>query len=143
MDEKYVHLSDELVKRNIRPSHQRLKILEYFYLHQNHPTADEIFHVLKKNMPTLSKGTIYNTLKAFVQNKLVWEISIEENEARYDLYTRRHGHFKCNSCGAIYDFVIQIDELPVKGLSNFQIEDKSVYFKGICPKCLKDINQNH
>lgn len=88
-------------------------------------------------MPTLSRGTIYNTLKAFVQQQILQEISIEDNEVRYDLNTKKHGHFKCNECGAIYDFGIEIDTTPTTGLFNFQVDYKNVYFKGICPKCLK------
>lgn len=135
MDKNYLYLSDELTKKNIRPSQQRLKILEYFYLHRNHPTVDMIYNALKPKMPTLTKATIYNTLKVFIQNQLVNEVHIEDNEIRYDLPSKNHGHFKCKKCGAIYDFDIDIDEAPVGGLDFFQIENKSVYFKGICPKC--------
>jgi Fe2+/Zn2+ uptake regulation proteins len=137
MDKKYLYLSDELIKKNIRPSHQRLKILEYFYIYHNHPTVDEIFNTLKKSMPTLSKATIYNTLKAFVQERIVEEIFIDDNEVRYELRAKSHGHFKCRKCGTIYDFDIAIDEIPAGGLNEFKVEDKSVYFKGVCPKCLK------
>jgi Fur family peroxide stress response transcriptional regulator len=138
MDKKYLYLSDELIKKNIRPSHQRLKILEYFHMYHNHPTADEIFNMLKKRMPTISKATIYNTLKAFVQEKILEEILIDDNEVRYDLCSKSHGHFKCRKCGAIYDFDLSLDEIPSNGLDNYKIENRSVYFKGICPKCLKN-----
>lgn len=137
MIHKYAHLTDELLKKNIRPSQQRLKILEYFYLNKNHPTVEDIYSVLKPQMPTLTKATIYNTLKVFVKNKLVEEVLIEGNEVRYDLISNSHGHFKCFECGKIYDFKIDIDGLAVSGLNDFQINDKSVYFNGVCPDCLK------
>jgi Fe2+ or Zn2+ uptake regulation protein len=135
MNQKYTYLTDELVSKNIRPSHQRLKILEFFHLHHNHPTVEDIFKELKPTMPTLTKATIYNTLKIFIKEHLVEEIHIEDNEIRYDLPSKNHGHFKCKKCGAIYDFDIEIDDTPAKGLDDFYIENKSVYFKGVCPKC--------
>ncbi len=136
MDKKYLYLSDELIEKNIRPSHQRLKILEYFHIYKNHPTAEEIFDALRKKMPTLSKATVYNTLKAFVEETILEEILIDENEVRYDLCSKKHGHFKCRKCGAIYDFDVSIDDMPTGGLHEFKIENKSIYFKGVCPKCI-------
>jgi len=138
MDRKYTYLADELISKNIRPSHQRLKILEYFHLHHNHPTVEEIYKKLKPTMPTLTKATIYNTLKIFVEEQLVDEVHIEDNEVRYDLRAKCHGHFKCNRCGAIYDFQIEMDKIPVEGLNEFQVETRNVYFKGVCPKCLSN-----
>ena len=140
MDQKYAYLAKELQSKGIRPSHQRLKILEYFHIHNTHPTVEEIFKELKPAMPTLTKATIYNTLKVFVKEKLVNEVHIEDNEVRYDLHAKSHGHFKCLQCGSIYDFQIEIEKMPTGGLDEFQVETKNVYFKGICPRCL--INKN-
>jgi Fe2+ or Zn2+ uptake regulation protein len=136
MDRKYTYLADELISKNVRPSHQRLKILEYFHLHNSHPTVEEIYKELKPTMPTLTKATIYNTLKIFVKEKLIREVNIEDNQVRYDLYSKPHGHFKCTECGAIYDFPIDIDKISVKDLDGFQVETKNVYFKGTCSRCL-------
>ncbi|MHB1336887.1 MAG: hypothetical protein ACYCXQ_13185 [Candidatus Humimicrobiaceae bacterium] len=53
-----------------------------------------------------------------------------------------HGHFKCVSCGTIYDFSVDIDSLTSADLNKFKINDKNLYFKGTCPKCLLNINNN-
>lgn len=136
MKPSFEDLMHELVIRKIRPSHQRIKILEYLMEHPCHPTVDQIFNDLQKEIPTLSKSTVYNTLTSFMEAQLVRVITIEENETRYDIITHNHGHFKCDSCGAIYDFKINIDDFTAGELSGFQIYDKNVYFKGVCPKCL-------
>ena len=67
---------------------------------------------------------------------LVRVLTIEDNETRYDIDTSDHGHFKCEKCGGIYDFKINIDNLNPVGLDNFKVTDRSVYFKGICESCL-------
>lgn len=137
MDNKYMHLAKDLENVNIRPSHQRLKILEYFYTHQNHPTVDDIYRYLKPNMPTITKATIYNNLKLFIEKELIVDVHIEDNEVRYEIIRTKHGHFKCVECGTIYDFVVKIDEIPTENLEGFQIDNKNVYFRGVCLKCLK------
>jgi len=129
-------LTERLLNRNIKPSYQRIKILEYLDNNRIHPTVDKIFVDLQKEIPTLSKTTIYNTLNLFVEAGLVRVLTIEDNETRYDIDTSDHGHFKCENCGEIYDFKINVDGLEPSGLNNFKITDKSVYFKGICEKCL-------
>ena len=138
----YENIAEELLKRKIKPSHYRMKVLEYLDANRNHPTVEQIFTILQKELPTLSKATIYNTLNLFVENKLARIITIEENETRYDLIIENHGHFKCVSCGTIYDFSVDIDSLTSADLNKFKINDKNLYFKGICPKCLLNINNN-
>jgi Fe2+ or Zn2+ uptake regulation protein len=136
----FAELSTELVKKNLRPSHHRIKILEYLLDKQGHPSVDQIFNDLHKEIPTLSKSTVYNTLNLFITARLVRMLTIEDNETRYDLIVDKHGHFKCESCDTIYDFKINIDEFIADELSDFQINDQDVYFKGICPSCLSNKN---
>lgn len=135
MKVKYEDLLSELKNKNIRLSHQRLKVLEYLTQNYNHPTADQIYNGLHDEVPTLSKTTVYNTLNSLAEAGLVRVINIEDNETRYDVVTHNHGHFKCQQCKKIYDFQINIDSAEVSGLDDFVINEKSVYFKGICPQC--------
>jgi Fur family transcriptional regulator, peroxide stress response regulator len=132
---------EDLLKRlkvkNIRLSHQRLKVLEYLTLNQCHPTVDQIYNSLHIEVPTLSKTTVYNTLNSLTEAGLVRVITIEDNETRYDIRTDNHGHFKCESCKNIYDFDINIDTLIINDLKDFEVNDKNVYFKGMCPKCIQ------
>lgn len=69
---------------------------------------------------------------------LVKVLNIEDNELRYDAHTDNHGHFKCESCGEIFDFDIDFDSFITKDLGNFKIKEKDIYFKGICPICLEN-----
>ncbi len=135
MNIKLEDLLEELKKNNIRLSHQRLKVLEFLVLNQCHPTVDQIYNGLHKDVPTLSKTTVYNTLNSLTEANLVRVINIEDNETRYDINTFNHGHFKCQQCKEIYDFGIDIDSIDMEDLRGFKTTDKNVYFKGICPKC--------
>lgn len=136
----FEELAKELSKKLIRPSHQRIKILEYLINNQCHPTAEQIFKDLHKEIPTLSKSTVYNTINLFIKARLIRTLTIEDNETRYDAIIDKHGHFKCESCGIIYDFNINIDDFATDQLNGFKINDKDIFFKGICPRCLSNKN---
>lgn len=135
-------LSNELKKNNIRLTHQRLKVLEYLSNSTKHPTVEQIYKELKQEVPSLSKTTIYNTLNYLAELNLVKVLAIDDNEAHFDAVTETHGHFKCDSCGEIYDFDIQMDSCNTENLDNFKINEKVVYFKGTCPRCLSNIKLN-
>lgn len=122
-----------LSSHNIRTSFYRLKILEYLINKKSHPTADEIYQVLKKDIPSLSLATIYNTLNLFLEKKIVHLVNVEKNEARYDATLPWHGHFKCLKCGRILD--VKIENLELKGLEDFDIHEKHLEIKGLCSLC--------
>ena len=136
MDIKEKSLISELKSKGIRPSYQRVKILDFLYQVNSHLTADMIYRSLLKEIPTLSKATIYNSLHSFVDAGLVRVINIDDDEMRYDVVLADHGHFKCDSCGSIYNFAIDINSIPFDELNQFQVNEKNVYFKGLCPNCV-------
>lgn len=133
----FEELTKELKNKNIRLSHHRLKVLEFLNDNRIHPTADQIYIELHKELPTLSKTTIYNSLNALIDVGLVKVVTIENNETRYDIVTDDHGHFKCESCGKIYDFKINLSNFLSEDLDEFRINNKDIYFKGICPDCIQ------
>ena len=138
LNQKIKNLTKILIEKNIKPSYQRIKILEYLTTKRNHPTVDKIFIDLVKEVPTLSKATVYNTLNLFKKANLASVVTIENNETKYDAKVASHGHFKCESCGNIYDFEVNIDNLPTDSLKHFKINERNIYFKGICPRCLNN-----
>ena len=131
------NLKEILQTINIRLSHQRLKLLEYLVQNKTHPSADEIYLDLQKELPSLSKATVYNTLHLLQEAGLVNALSIEDSESRYEIITESHGHFKCTSCKKLFDFRLNMQEIESTDLADFMIEERDVYFRGLCPDCLK------
>jgi len=134
---KFEDISQALLEKNIKPSYNRTRIMDYLLSKKSHPTAEEIYSVLVKEIPTLSKTTVYNTLNILAAKNLVKIITIEDNEARFDADTSEHGHFKCGRCGKIFDFVINEKGITTAGLDGFLILEKDFYYRGTCPMCLK------
>jgi len=119
----------------IPPSLQRIKILEYLHNFKTHPTADMIYQALLDEMPTLSKTTVYNTLKTFTEKGILVALSLFENEVRYEYNTDPHIHFKCVNCGKIYDLDKTYDLYKDDEIDGHKITEHHVNLKGICKSC--------
>jgi len=132
--------ADFLKARGIMPSLQRIQIYDYIHGRKDHPSVDMIFSALSKHIPTLSKTTVYNTLKSFVDTGIATLLTIDENEIRYDADTHLHGHFKCESCGNIFDFTSDFTKLDAPETKNFIVKEYHIYLKGICESCQKVTN---
>jgi len=128
-------VGDFLKAHGIKPSYQRVKIFEYLKNTNQHPTVDTIYTALNDEIPTLSKTTVYNTLKTFIEKGIARVITIDENEARFDIDIEIHGHFKCEVCHQIFDFSSEYDQADNEDLKGFQIKEKQILFYGICRDC--------
>lgn len=64
-DEAY----DRLVSRDIRPSLQRLAIMKFLLANRTHPTVEDVYKGLYQKIPTLSRTTVYNTLRMFYEKE--------------------------------------------------------------------------
>lgn len=129
---------DRLLAYNIKPSMQRIAIMNYLMEHRTHPSADEIYTSLSPVMPTLSKTTVYNTLKLFSEQGAALMLTIDDRNANFDADTSMHAHFLCKKCGMIYDLE---SEVEIKEVEHLQMEGHEVmemhyYYKGICRNCL-------
>ena len=131
-------LRDNLIKAGIHPSYHRLRILEYLSTHFTHPTVDMIHRDMTREIPTLSKTTIYNTLDLFLKKLLVMALTIDENEVRYDINIEPHGHFKCMLCGNVYDVNVDLSVYRKKSIDGHKVKDCQVYFTGICKDCISE-----
>jgi Fe2+ or Zn2+ uptake regulation protein len=124
-----------LLEKGIKPSVTRVKIFEYLVAHTLHPTVEEIYKELLEELPTLSKTTVYNTLKLFSEVGVVRTIMIDDNEARFEAAVDSHGHFKCDRCGRIYDLDVIVQLKQPKELEGCIVREQNIYYKGLCKDC--------
>jgi len=127
-----------LKEKGIKPTYQRLKILEYLSNNlNNHPTVEMVYEKLLYDIPTLSLTTVYNTLNNFLEKRLVFGVTITGTEIRYDFNTDCHHHFLCKKCGQIIDIDIKCAYAEGKKgiISGHRIDEIHGYFKGICKDC--------
>jgi len=130
-----IDFKEVLNEHGIAPSLQRIKILEFLKKNRIHPTADMIYRALVDEIPTLSKTTVYNTLKALTEKSIIMELSLFENEVRYEYNTTPHIHFKCVKCKRIYDISKSFECLKNKEIEGHKILEHHINLKGICKEC--------
>ena len=97
---------------------------------------------LKKNNPSLSKTTVYNSLEILNKHDIIHTISITGFETRYDIENKIHHHFLCKQCGRIIDIDIACPNIKKTLEYGHRIEEVHGYFKGKCKECLdKEIDK--
>jgi Fe2+ or Zn2+ uptake regulation protein len=110
--------------------------MHYLRTNRTHPTADEIYEAIRKQIPTLSKTTVYNTLRLFVDQGAALNIGIDEKNAHFDGYVEPHAHFRCKKCGKIIDLQMNIEKFLPETFDG-RIEEAYFYLKGLCGNCNK------
>ena len=134
-----MNVYEYLLSYNIKPSVQRIAIIYYLLKHHTHPCIDEIYLALCKDIPTLSKTTVYNTLKILVEQGAVQMLTIDDKNSRYDADITPHAHFRCSKCGCIKDLPIKENIIFKEDSEKIKITEVQLYCKGYCTQCLKDI----
>lgn len=128
---------ERLQEYNIKPSVHRIAVMKYLVEHRTHPTVDEIYTALSPAIPTLSKTTVYNTLKILSEQGAVQTLTIDEHKTCYDADTTFHAHFLCKSCGKIYDLPYNgnVKQMRKIDMDGHEIQETHYYYKGICKQC--------
>lgn len=127
-----------LVACGLRPSMQRLAIMSYLMQHATHPTIEDIYKDLKTEIHTLSRTTLYNTLRLFAEHKAAQMLTIDEHRVCYDGDMRPHVHFFCKRCGKVYDlFDVSAPSVDCKNVEGVgHVDDVQLYYRGVCRSCL-------
>lgn len=123
----------------IHPSVQRIAIMDYLLKHHTHPTVEDVYMALCKVIPTLSKTTVYNTLRLFSEQGAALMLTIDERKVCFDGTVTPHAHFMCKRCGKLFDMEIPAgmrDGFPVN--VDFKIDEAHIYYKGVCKACQSD-----
>lgn len=133
----------KLEQHGVSATIQRVKILEFLDKHRIHPTADQVFQGIKDQMVSLSKATVYNTLRLFAENNIVTEMTIFDNTTRYEYNTDNHIHFRCSVCDQIIDIEKHHSIYSKEFIDGHKITDYHVSMRGICKDCLQKQKDNN
>ena len=133
---------DYLLSFNVKPSVQRLAIMDYLLTHRTHPSIEEIYLALCDDIPTLSKTSVYNSVKLFVEHGAAQMLTIDEHNVCFDGDLSLHAHFLCKSCNKIFDLPAPKEDELITKMQNegFQVEATHYYYRGICPSCKEQAN---
>ena len=123
---------------NQRNTRQRRIILEELRMAKSHPTAAELYRIVRKRLPKISLGTIYRNLELLTKNKTIRKLEIGGSEARFDGVTKPHYHVRCIACGAIsdlFDVPQDVVQYQYMSLGDYDVRGYRIEFYGLCPLC--------
>jgi len=126
-----------LAQHGVKPSQQRLAVMNYLLTHRTHPTVEEVYQSLITELPTLSRTTVYNTLRLLAEHGAALQLTIDEKKVCYDGDTSPHAHFLCTRCGKVFDVPLRCADVAADGClpSGFKTDDVQLYYRGCCPQC--------
>ena len=121
-----------------RSSLQRRLVHQIIEASHDHPTAHSVFERARKQMPSISLGTVYRNLQLLVEQGVVLERKTSRGSARYEARRQRHYHVCCVECGALEDLAVPYQEAldrRVERMVHYQLQEHRMEFYGICPQC--------
>lgn len=132
-----------LLRFSIKPSQQRIAIMNFLIHNRIHPSVEDIYNALYISMPTLSKTTVYNTLKLFAEQGALLALVIDEKNVRFDIDTSNHAHFQCVECCKVFDVPVKdIGYIERQEIDEFKVTEVHLYYKGYCKDCQQKKNSN-
>ena len=121
-----------------RETRQREAILRVLINTKAHPTADWIYEEVKKEIPHISKGTVYRNLRVLQEDGAVLELNPNGTVSRFEANRKSHYHFRCEQCGRVIDVDQPVDrelDEKVARKTGLKILYHQLEFRGVCHDC--------
>jgi len=122
----------------IRLTTQRHIILEELAKVKTHPTASELYDMVRKRLPRIGLGTVYRNLELMADSGMILKIEVGGTQKRFDATTEAHYHIRCSACGKVDDIDVPvIKELVAQAAetTSYLIHGHHIEFTGICKTC--------
>lgn len=130
---------------NMRLTTQRQIILEELGKVTSHPTANEVYDMVRRRLPRIGLGTVYRNLELMADSGIILKLEVGGTQKRFDATTEPHYHIRCTSCGRVDDIAMEVQEhinQAAEKASNYIILGHHVEFSGICRACAERRNTN-
>ena len=143
MDERV--LREALEGSGQRFTEQRAAVFRFLASTDSHPSADEVFLAVRRNLPGISLATVYKSLETLVGCGLAVKLTYADQSSRYDGRTDPHHHARCVACGRVMDLVGEIPDANIDELrretSGFTVTGYRLELSGYCVGCLPEGGQ--
>ncbi|UCG06636.1 MAG: transcriptional repressor [Desulfobacterales bacterium] len=134
-------LAGLLKKPNLRMTRQRMIILEELRKVNTHPSADEVYEMVRKRLPRISLGTVYRNLEILSKTGEIQKLEPGSSLKRFDGNPHEHYHIRCIQCDRVVDAhmkcAFSFDDVPNE-MRDFKIIGHKLEFIGLCPECVED-----
>lgn len=127
-------------EKGLKITPQRIAVFKALITTKTHPTAEEVYREVRKELNNISLDTVNRTLNTLLEIGAAFLVEGTGQPKRYDGGGEDHHHFRCLECGQILDFhyePFEQIELPPQINEQFTVLRKSIYLEGICKRCLE------
>jgi Fur family ferric uptake transcriptional regulator len=117
---------------------QRQVILEELRKVKTHPSADEVYEMVRKRLPRISLGTVYRNLEILSESGEIKKLEPGSSLKRFDGNPSEHFHIRCIRCNRIADMPMASDfEIDLADMTptEYEILGHRLEFFGLCPHC--------
>jgi Fur family ferric uptake transcriptional regulator len=126
-------------------TNQRRIILEELGKVTSHPTADQVYQMVRRRVPRISLGTVYRNLETLSQCGVILKLELGGSQRRFDGDISPHYHVRCQGCGQVRD--LPADPMPeiehrLRSATNFTVTGHRLELVGICPACRAESRTN-
>ena len=116
-------LRDALEQAGWRYTRQRAAVFDYLRSVNSHPTAEEVYAAVRRDLPNISLATVYKALEALVGCQLAGKLTSSDGPARYDCRTDSHYHLRCLKTNQVRDLPTVFDEKLIDKLDEHLVEE--------------------
>ena len=113
-------------------------ILQTFHSFPIHPTAEQLFDLVRKENPQMGLSTLYRLLGQLVQKGVIQKISGLETKDHYDHTLTPHAHFICKDCGIVFDVpneMCSVSFEKVERQMDVSCHSVQMNIRGVCSRC--------
>jgi Fe2+ or Zn2+ uptake regulation protein len=130
---------------NMYRTHQRKAILGFLKGTRTHPTAEQTFEAVRREVPNISLGTVYRNLGRLVGEGLVRELPAGAQGRRYDAGLEPHAHHFCTGCGKVEDVYPRLSTATTRAMIRNigrDVKELRLQFYGLCQDCAHHPTRN-
>ncbi len=105
-----------------------------------HPTALEVYEMVKQVRPRIGLASVYRILGHLVEQNYIKELLYGDGSSRYDGRITRHDHGICTNCGALLDLPSEVTVSQqilqqVAQAAGLELDTHEVRIYGRCASC--------
>ncbi|MBI2708747.1 MAG: transcriptional repressor [Actinobacteria bacterium] len=130
-------LTDLFRDRGRKMTAQRQALFAILHGTEAHPTAEWVYERARRQMPTISLRTVYQTLNDLVAMGELEQLDVGTGSARFDPNLAPHHHLVCDDCGRVQDVPVDFPDVavPQEVAGGFTVSTTEIVFRGLCATC--------
>ncbi|HET7478297.1 MAG TPA: transcriptional repressor [Rubrobacteraceae bacterium] len=134
-------IRDKFRKSGYTLTSQRRAVLEALEASSGHPSAEDVYLIVKRKNPRVALGTVYQALSVLEEIGVIGSKHWNESPTRYDLNVEPHLDIRCGHCGEVAEIPgVSLDGLEnqIKENTSYEVTSATLVVEGVCPRCRRE-----